>query len=85
MNISPAKRISGRLTMPGDKSISHRAALIAAVAQGISRIANYSTSQDCAATLAYLQDLGVRIDPGGAEVLIHGAGTEDCAHRRASG
>ena len=74
MNISPAKRISGRLTMPGDKSISHRAALIAAVAEGPSRLRNYSTSQDCAATLACLQDLGVLIDRRGAEVLIHGAG-----------
>ena len=73
MNISPAKRISGSLTMPGDKSISHRAALIAAVA-GVSRIANYSTSQDCAATLACLQYLGVRIDGRGPEFLIHGAG-----------
>ncbi|HEX3229461.1 MAG TPA: 3-phosphoshikimate 1-carboxyvinyltransferase, partial [Pyrinomonadaceae bacterium] len=74
MNISPAKRISGHLTMPGDKSISHRAALFAAVARGTSRLRNYSTSQDCAATLACLQNLGVRIDRRGAEVKIHGAG-----------
>jgi len=74
MNISPAKRINGRLTMPGDKSISHRAAMLAAVSEGVSRIANYSTSQDCAATLSCLQDLGVRIDRKGTEVLIHGAG-----------
>ena len=74
MNISPAKRISGHLTMPGDKSISHRAALFAAVARGTSRLRNYSTSQDCAATLACLQNLGVRIDQRGAEVRIHGAG-----------
>jgi len=74
MNILPAKGITGRLTMPGDKSISHRAALIAAVAEGPSRLRNYSTSQDCAATLACLQDLGVLIDRRGAEVLIQGAG-----------
>jgi 3-phosphoshikimate 1-carboxyvinyltransferase len=75
MKISPAKRISGGLTMPGDKSISHRAALFAAVAQGRSRITNYSTSQDCAATLTCLQNLGVRVDQRGADVLIDGAGT----------
>lgn len=76
MNISPAKRISGRLTLPGDKSISHRAALIAAIADGPSRIENYSSSQDCASTLSCLQDLGIRIDRNGAEVLIQGVGRD---------
>lgn len=74
MNISPARRISGSLTLPGDKSISHRAALIAAIADGPSRLSNYSSSQDCAATLSCLQDLGVRIERSGAEVLIYGVG-----------
>ena len=58
--------------MPGDKSISHRAALISAVANGVSHLRNYSTSADCAATLSCLRQLGVRIEPSNSDVLIHG-------------
>jgi 3-phosphoshikimate 1-carboxyvinyltransferase len=72
--IQPATRIRGQLTVPGDKSISHRAAIIAAIANGVSRLSNYSTSADCAATLACLSQLGVRVEQNGAEVLIHGVG-----------
>lgn len=60
--------------MPGDKSISHRAAMIAAIATGSSYISNYSTSADCAATLSCLEKLGVRIDRSDNAVTIHGAG-----------
>src|SRR5205823_13021061 len=60
--IHPAKTIRGRIRVPGDKSISHRAAMIGALADGASQITNYSTSADCAATLSCLRQLGVRID-----------------------
>lgn len=76
MIIQPAKRIRGQLTVPGDKSISHRAALIAAIANGVSRLSNYSTSADCAATLACLRQLGVGVEQDGAEVLFHGVGSK---------
>lgn len=62
--------------MPGDKSISHRAAIIAALAQGSSQLANYSTSQDCAATLSCLRSLGVEIQQEGGEVRVNGAGVK---------
>jgi 3-phosphoshikimate 1-carboxyvinyltransferase len=74
--IQPAKRIRGFLVLPGDKSISHRAAMIAALAAGRSRIENYSTSADCAATLSCLQQLGVRIERSGDDVLIDGVGAD---------
>lgn len=61
--------------MPGDKSISHRAAIIAALADGPTRIRNFSTSEDCAATLRCLEQLGVSISRNAAEVVIRGAGT----------
>ena len=54
--------MSGRIRVPGDKSISHRAALIAALADGRSEISNFSTAQDCASTLSCLRDLGVSIE-----------------------
>lgn len=62
------------MTLPGDKSISHRAAIIAAIANGISRISNYSTSADCASTISCLRELGVRIEGNGADILVHGVG-----------
>lgn len=74
MIVSRASRIRGRLVMPGDKSISHRAAMIAALAEGTSSLRNYSTSADCAATLSCLQQLGVRIERSRSEVLVHGVG-----------
>lgn len=74
MIIRPAKRIRGRLEMPGDKSISHRAAMIAALASGTSRIRNYSDSEDCAATLRCLAQLGVSSRREDGDVLIESAG-----------
>jgi 3-phosphoshikimate 1-carboxyvinyltransferase len=77
MRIQPARRLIGRVRVPGDKSISHRAAIIAALAGagGRSRLANYSTSADCAATLHCLSALGVRIVREGDTVEVEGAGT----------
>ena len=60
--VRPAARVHGRLTVPGDKSISHRYALLAALADGSSTISHYSPGADCAATLACLAALGVVID-----------------------
>ncbi len=74
MRIKPARRLSGRCQLPGDKSISHRAAVIAALAQGTSHISNFSTSQDCAATLSCLRSLGVSLERQGNKVTVEGAG-----------
>ena len=60
--------------MPGDKSISHRAGMIAALARGTSRIRNFSTSEDCAATLRCLEQLGVSIARQSNDVTVEGAG-----------
>jgi len=72
--VRPAKRIHGAISVPGDKSISHRAAMIGAMASGTSHVKNYSTSADCAATLSCLQKLGVRIERDNGELVIRGAG-----------
>jgi 3-phosphoshikimate 1-carboxyvinyltransferase len=69
-----AKRVQGLITLPGDKSISHRAAMMAAIAEGISHITNYSSSADCGATLSCLERLGVQIRRHGRDTLIDGAG-----------
>src|SRR5215213_763048 len=74
MKLSPARRISGRLQLPGDKSISHRAALIAALASGRSEIANFSTARDCASTVECLRNLGVSIDQTNQHLIVAGTG-----------
>ncbi len=56
--VSPARAVTGVLRVPGDKSISHRYALLAAIADGPSTIANYAPGADCASTLACLVSLG---------------------------
>src|SRR5439155_9314425 len=58
---APARRVRGRLRVPGDKSISHRYALVAALAEGPSRLTGYSAGADCQSTLACLRALGVEI------------------------
>src|SRR5690242_12659833 len=66
-------RVRGRLRVPGDKSISHRYAMLAGIADGVSRLHGYAPGADCAATLACLEALGVRIERGPA-LTIHGRG-----------
>ena len=63
--IHPAKGISGSLRPPGDKSISHRYAMLGAIANGATRLENFSTGADCASTLTCLEKLGVRCDRDG--------------------
>ena len=58
--IHPIKRIRGHITVPGDKSISHRAVLIATLAPGLSVLENFSTAADCRATLRCVEALGVK-------------------------
>jgi 3-phosphoshikimate 1-carboxyvinyltransferase len=74
MRIRPAQKIKGVVRLPGDKSISHRAAMIAALATGSSSISNFATSRDCASTLSCLEQLGILIEHEGTEVRIEGAG-----------
>ena len=59
--IRPAKNIYGSLRLPGDKSISHRYAMLAGFAEGTSRFTNFSTGADCASTLACMEALGARV------------------------
>lgn len=70
--IRPSTRAAGRVTVPGDKSISHRYAMLAAVADGISTIRGYSTGFDCRTTLACLRALGVDLEWRPGEVSIQG-------------
>ena len=70
--VSPAKAIDGILTVPGDKSISHRYAMLAGIAEGSSTITNYSTGADCQSTLDAMAALGSAIERKDGRVVIHG-------------
>jgi 3-phosphoshikimate 1-carboxyvinyltransferase len=73
-SILPAKTISGAVSAPGDKSISHRYAILAALADGTSEIQNFSSAEDCARTLDCLERLGVAVERRENSVRITGAG-----------
>ena len=72
--VRPAARLSGAIVLPGDKSISHRYAMIASLAEGVSTIQNYSTGADCHSTLGCVQALGIAVHEEGTTVTIHGQG-----------
>ncbi|MDX2153786.1 MAG: 3-phosphoshikimate 1-carboxyvinyltransferase [Bryobacteraceae bacterium] len=74
IEIRPASGLDGSLQLPGDKSISHRYAMLAGAAEGESTIRNYSSGADCHSTLACLRALGVEVHVDGAEVRIGGRG-----------
>ncbi|HZN08520.1 MAG TPA: 3-phosphoshikimate 1-carboxyvinyltransferase [Pyrinomonadaceae bacterium] len=74
MKLTPARRLKGQLTLPGDKSISHRAAMIAALSSGASEIHNFSTARDCASTIDCLRKLGVSIQFNQDRIAFSGGG-----------
>ncbi len=76
MIIKPANLLRGTLNLPGDKSISHRAALIGALAEGRTQVENFATSADCASTLSCLHQLGVGVEREGKTVFIEGVGLD---------
>ena len=81
--VSPASRLRGVVSVPGDKSISHRYAMLTSIAEGDSRIDNYSTGADCQSTLACMHSLGVShtfSEEDGRQVLtVHGRGIHSLA------
>jgi 3-phosphoshikimate 1-carboxyvinyltransferase len=74
--ITPARRLEGAAALPGDKSISHRYAMLAAIAEGSSRITHFSTGADCHSTLRCLEALGVSIAEEDTTVRLEGAGLD---------
>src|ERR1700754_4500108 len=86
--VSPAKSIEGVITLPGDKSISHRYGMLGGIAQGVTTIHNYSTGADCQSTLACMEALGAKIErlPEADEaasldrkIVIHGGKLREAA------
>lgn len=74
MRIKGGAQVNGILSVPGDKSISHRVAMMAAIAEGVSTITNFASSADCHSTLDCMQRLGARVERTASGLLIHGNG-----------
>jgi 3-phosphoshikimate 1-carboxyvinyltransferase len=75
MRIRPSGPLRGHIRVPGDKSISHRALILGAIADGASRIENYLPAADCRATLGAIRAIGVEVEEvSGTSLVIHGRG-----------
>lgn len=74
VRIASAASLRGDFQLPGDKSISHRSAMFAAIGDGQSILRNYSSARDCQNTLDCMEALGVKIQRSGEQIIIDGAG-----------
>ena len=81
--VKPARSIKGALRLPGDKSISHRYAMLAGLADGTSHFENFSSAADCASTLACMEQLGCTVKHEGTTVEMAGTGGKLHAPSRA--
>jgi 3-phosphoshikimate 1-carboxyvinyltransferase len=72
ITVRPAKNVLGAIRLPGDKSISHRYAILAAVAEGTSKLHNFATGEDCASTLRCIGELGAKVRQADESVQIVG-------------
>lgn len=73
--IQPGGTLSGKIRVPGDKSISHRSIMLGSIAEGISKVSGFLEGADSLATLQAFRDMGVRIEgPENGRVTIHGVG-----------
>jgi 3-phosphoshikimate 1-carboxyvinyltransferase len=75
MNINQLKKpLKGKVTIPGDKSISHRAVMFGSLAEGTTRITNFLYGADCLSTIACFRRMGIQIEELPEEIIIHGKG-----------
>lgn len=74
MTFKRAKALKGTVTVPGDKSISHRAIMLGAIAEGTTQVTNFLQGADCLSTISCFRKLGIEIENKGEEILIHGKG-----------
>lgn len=76
MEIHGINSINGHIKIPGDKSISHRSAIISSLCSGVIPIENYLYSGDCIKTLEVLEKLAVKIEKSDTGIIVHGSGIE---------
>ncbi|MDY3711987.1 MAG: 3-phosphoshikimate 1-carboxyvinyltransferase [Agathobaculum sp.] len=74
MQIHPCGPLCGAITVPGDKSISHRAVMLGALANGTTHISGFLMGEDCLSTIDCFRKMGVQIERTETEVIVHGVG-----------
>ena len=74
MKLKKVKGLKGTISIPGDKSISHRAVMFGSLAKGTTHITNFLSGADCLATIDCFRAMGVEIEQDGTEVTVHGNG-----------
>jgi 3-phosphoshikimate 1-carboxyvinyltransferase len=74
ITINPAKSIRGEITVPGDKSISHRSIMLGAIANGVSTVRGFLRGEDNMSTMGAFRAMGIKIDDDGETIQIHGCG-----------
>ena len=82
-HLQPGGALRGELRVPGDKSISHRAVMLSAIADGRSRITGFLESADCLATLHAFQAMGVMFERDGDALIVDGLGRDGLQGPRA--
>lgn len=74
MKFTKCNRLKGEVTIPGDKSVSHRSIMFGSIAKGTTEIHNFLQGADCLSTIACFQKMGIEIERNGGQVLVHGKG-----------
>lgn len=74
MKLSNVKHLTGEVSIPGDKSISHRAIMFGSISNGLTEVSNFLEGADCLSTISCFQKMGVSIERNNDHVLIHGNG-----------
>ena len=74
MEFTKSHGLRGEITVPGDKSISHRAVMFGSIAKGLTEIHNFLQGADCLSTIACFEKMGISIENRGDRVLVQGNG-----------
>ena len=74
MIFSKSGKLSGQVTVPGDKSISHRSVMFGSIAEGLTEIHGFLQGADCLSTISCFSNMGISIENQGDTVLVHGKG-----------
>lgn len=74
MILTKVSKLQGEITVPGDKSISHRAIMLGSLAKGTTEITNFLQGADCLSTIDCFRKMGIQIENNTASILVHGLG-----------
>jgi 3-phosphoshikimate 1-carboxyvinyltransferase len=74
LTIQPGRSLRGRVSVPGDKSITHRAIMLSALADGVTRIGGFCRGEDCLNTMGAFQAMGITIEESPEWLTVHGKG-----------